>query len=209
MALLITAAVLFLPAGTLVYWQGWVYLAILFAPMIFAMRYLFKYEPELLERRMRLKEKEPKQAKLMKFSTLFFLFFFIISALDRRYQWSAVPLIVVVAAEIMVLAGYLLCLLVFKKNPYASRIIEVVPDQEVVTTGLYARVRHPMYLGVLLLYFFTPLALGSAWAMLLTPLLLVFLVVRILGEEELLMRKLKGYPEYTQKTRYRLIPGVW
>ena len=201
--------VLFLPAGRVFYWQAWVYMAILFVPMIFALRFMLKYEPELLERRMKMKEKVPLQARLIKLSYLYFGLVFIIPGLDQRYQWSAVPPAVVVLAEVMVFAGYMLCLLVFKENPYASRIIEVAPDQEVVTTGLYALVRHPMYLAALLMYLFTPLALGSYWALLVIPLLVVFLVVRMLNEEKLLLRELKGYPEYTQKTRYRLIPGIW
>lgn len=208
-AVLIMGVVLFLPAGTLFYWQAWVYMAILFVPMIFALEYMLKYEPELLERRMRMKEKVTLQARLIKLSYLYVGLVFIIPGLDKRYQWSAVPLAVVVLAEVMVFAGYILCLWVFKENPYASRVIEVEPGQEVVTTGLYTRVRHPMYLAALLMYLFTPLALGSYWALLATPLLVVFLAVRIINEEKLLLRELKGYPEYTQKTRYRLIPGIW
>lgn len=200
---------LFLPAGTLIYWQAWVYIAILFVPMIFAIGYMLKYQPELLERRLKLKEKDKVQARLVKFGFLFFGLYFIIPGLDKRYQWSAVPFVVVVLAEVLVFAGYIACLWVFKKNPYASRIIEVVPDQEVITSGPYALVRHPMYLAALIMYLFTPLALGSYWALLITPLLLAFLAVRIHNEEKLLLRELKGYPEYTQKTRFRLIPGIW
>ncbi|UCB56871.1 MAG: isoprenylcysteine carboxylmethyltransferase family protein [Candidatus Omnitrophota bacterium] len=206
---LMMGLLLFLPAGTVFYWQAWVYMAILFVPMLFAIGYLLKYDPVLLERRLRLKEKLVLQDRLIKWAYLIFGLFLVIPGLDQRYHWSKVAPAVVVPAEILVLAGYILCLWVFKENPYASRIVEVMPEQKVVTTGLYALVRHPMYLGALVMYVFTPLALGSYWALLLIPFLTIFLVLRILDEEKLLLRQLRGYWEYTQKTRYRLIPGIW
>jgi len=124
-------------------------------------------------------------------------------------HWSNVPLTVVIFSDALVLFGYLIIALVFKTNSYASRIIEVEKGQKVITTGPYAIVRHPMYLAVLILYAFSPLALGSFWAMIPIPLLAVLLVVRIKGEEKELLENLAGYKEYVMKTKYRLIPRIW
>lgn len=201
--------ILFLPAGTLAYWEAWVYLGILLIPMVFVMFYLLKNEPDLLERRMRLREKQAEQKRIIKLSYLYFLLAFMLPGLDHRFGWSDVPVAVVLFADAMVLLGYGLCILVFMQNRYASRIVEVEKEQTVITTGVYASVRHPMYLGVILMYLCSPLALGSYWAMLPTFLIIPILVARIRNEESVLARELKGYPEYMQKTQYRLIPGIW
>ncbi|NJD51881.1 MAG: isoprenylcysteine carboxylmethyltransferase family protein [Candidatus Methanoperedens sp.] len=209
MVLIFIGLMLFLPAGTLYYWQAWIYCGILFIPMFFMLSYLLKKDPELLERRMRMREKEEKQKSIQIFTTIFFFIGFIIPGLDYRYHWSNVPVILVIAANAIVLSGYIFVFFVFRENSYASRIIEVEKGQKVITTGPYALVRHPMYLGVLLMFLFTPLALGSYWALFFFLPLLPLIVLRILNEEEVLLRELPGYEEYCMKTKYRLIPFIW
>ena len=200
---------LFLPAGSLDYWQAWIYCGVIFIPMFFVVFYLLKKDPALLERRMRMREKEEKQKTIIKFAYIFFFIGFIIPGLDYRYHWSNVPVLLVIAANAMVLSGYIFVFFVLRENSYASRIIEVEKGQKVITTGLYAIVRHPMYLGVLIMYLFTPLALGSYWALIFFLPLLPLIVLRLLNEEEVLLRELLGYKEYCRKTRYRLFPFIW
>jgi protein-S-isoprenylcysteine O-methyltransferase Ste14 len=156
-----------------------------------------------------MREKEAQQKLIIKLSSLYFLIAFLLPGFDKRYGWSSVPATVVISADVIVLLGYAFFALVLKENQYASRIIEVEEQQKVITTGPYALVRHPMYLAVSVMYIFSPLALGSYWAMIPTLLLLILLVARIRNEERVLLRELKGYQEYTQQTRYRLIPGIW
>ena len=207
--LLALSAMLFLPAGTWAYWEAWVYLAILFIPMFFVLIYLLKNEPELLVRRMRLREKEAQQKLIIKLSYIPFLLAYLLPGFDKRFGWSNVPVWVIVAADILVLLGYGLIVLVFRENRYASRIVEVEQGQAVISSGPYAVIRHPMYLGAILLYVLSPLALGSYWAMIPSILIIPVIVARIWNEESVLVRDLKGYQEYMQKTRYRLIPGLW
>jgi len=200
---------LFLPAGSLDYWQAWIYCGVLFIPMSVVVFYFFKYDPELLERRMRMREKDEKQKTIQIFGIIIFFSGFIMCGLDYRYHWSNMPVYLVIAANAIVLSGYIFVFLVLRENSYASRIIEVEKGQKVITTGPYAIVRHPMYLGVLVMYLFTPLALGSYWAVIFFLPLLPLLVSRLLNEEEKLLRELPGYKEYCQKTRYHLIPFIW
>ena len=207
--IIILGLMFFLPAGTTHYWQAWLYLAVLIIPMLCLVVFLLIRDPEVLERRMKMKEKEAEQKKIMKLSYIYFFMAFLIPGFDRRYGWSSVPLVIVMLSDFFVLLGYLLFVLVLMKNRYASRIIQVEPGQKVVTTGPYAVVRHPMYLAVLLIYLFSPLALGSYWAMTTTGLLILILIVRIQNEEKVLNTELNGYSEYTHKTKYRLIPGIW
>ena len=207
--LLALSAMFFLPAGTWAYWEAWVYLAILFIPVFFVLIYLLKNEPELLVRRMRLREKEAQQKLIIKLSYIPFLLAYLLPGFDKRFGWSNVPVWVIVAADILVLLGYGLIVLVFRENRYASRIVEVEQGQAVISSGPYAVIRHPMYLGAILLYVLSPLALGSYWAMIPSILIIPVIVARIWNEESVLVRDLKGYQEYMQKTRYRLIPGLW
>jgi len=200
---------LFLPAGSLDYWQAWIYCGVLFIPMSVVVFYFFKYDPELLERRMRMREKDEKQKTIQIFGIIIFFSGFIMCGLDYRYHWSNVPVYLVIAANAIVLSGYIFVFLVLRENSYASRIIEVEKGQKVITTGPYAIVRHPMYLGVLVMYLFTPFALGSYWAIIFFLPLFPLLVSRLLNEEEKLLSELPGYKEYCQKTRYHLIPFIW
>jgi len=202
-------AMFFLPAGTFAYWEAWVYLTVLLIPMFLVLIYLLKNDPELLARRMRMREKETEQKLITKFSYVYFLLAFLLPGFDKRFEWSNVPVAVVIVADILVLLGYGVFFLVLRENRYASRIIEVEQEQKVISSGPYAIVRHPMYLGVSLMYILSPLALGSYWAMIPSLLIIPLLVARIRNEESVLGRELKGYQEYMQKTKYRLIPGIW
>ncbi len=206
---IVVAVMLFVPAGTLHYWQAWIYLGVVFVPLVFVVRYLLKRDPGLLERRMRVREKENPQKWIQAIGGILFFTGFLIPGLDYRYHWSTVPVSVVIAADVIVFLGYLFIFLVFRENSFASRIVEVEQGQKVITTGPYALVRHPMYLGLTLMVLATPLALGSWWALLLFLPIPAFLVFRIRNEEEVLVRELPGYIEYSRKTRYRFIPFVW
>jgi len=199
----------FLPAGTLDYWQAWVYIAVVCIPASFVVLYFLKTDPEFLERRMRMKEKETRQRMVITLSTIIFIISFLIPGLDRRFGWSNVPFDFVIAADVFVFLGYLLVILVFKENSYAGRTIEVDKGQKVISTGPYSIIRHPMYLGVMVMYLATPFALGSYVAIPLFLTILPILVFRIRNEEEVLRRDLPGYKEYCEKTRYRLLPFIW
>ena len=205
----IMGLLLFLPAGSLFFWQGWVYIGILFIPMIFVLFYFLKNDPGLLKRRMKMREKEHEQKLIIALSMAFFLIGFLIPGFDFRFGWSDVPVALVLAADGIVLLGYGIFFLTLRANSYASRVIEVELGQEIITTGPYAIVRHPMYSGILLIFLFTPLALGSYWALIAFIPMLPLLMLRIRNEEEVLVRELPGYEEYRQKTRYRLIPFMW
>lgn len=209
LAFLVLGLVFFLPAGTFGYWPAWVYLLVLFVPMLFLGLYLFRYDPKLLERRMRTRERRTEQKLVIMLGWLFFVPAYILPGLDWRFGWSHVPLPLVIVSDVIVLSGYLLFALVLRANSYASRIVEVEKSQKVISTGPYRVVRHPMYLATLILLGFTPLALASYWAMVPFPLWVAMLVVRIKGEEKELIENLEGYKEYMLKTRCRLVPGVW
>jgi len=208
-AAVVCGLILFWPAGTLSYWQAWVYLALLFSLVGGIVSYFLKHDPELIERRMRTRELFAEQRLIIKLSLVVFFAPLLVPALDRRFGWSAVPVAAVIAADVLVALAYVLFFLVLRENRYASRIIEIQEGQRVVTTGPYALVRHPMYLAVLALYVATPVALGSWWGLLPSALLPVSLVARIRHEERVLLAGLDGYREYAERTRWRLIPHLW
>ncbi len=199
----------FLPAGTFDYWQAWAYMAVTLVPAAFVFHYFINKDPVFLERRLKLKEKQARQKTVVKFGGVIFAIGFLIPGLDRRFGWSHVPPEMSIAADIIVLLGYMMVFLVFKENAYAGRSVEVVKGQKVISSGPYSIIRHPMYLGTIFLYGATPLALGSYWAFPLFALMLPLLIIRIISEEELLRRELKGYAAYCKKVRYRLVPYVW
>jgi protein-S-isoprenylcysteine O-methyltransferase Ste14 len=201
--------ILFLPAGTVAFWEAWIYLAILLIPMSIVMLYFLKKSPEFLVRRMKLKEKEAEQKILVKLALIPFLLAFILPGIDKRFGWSNVPILIIVVAEILVCIGYIFVILVFKENRFASRIIEVEKGQKVIQSGPYRFVRHPMYLGTIIMYFASPLALGSYWAIIPAIFIIPILIVRIINEEKVLTKELEGYSEYKLTTRFRLIPGIW
>ena len=201
--------IFFVPAGTLDYWEAWVYCAVLLVPFLFVLTYLLRKDPELLARRIRFREKESSQRIIIGASGLLFFTGFLIPGLDHLYGWSDIPVVAVLAADALIILGYTLVFLVFKKNPFASRVVEVVQDQKVISTGPYTLIRHPMYLGTSIMWLATPVALGSYWALPIFLILPIVLVYRIMNEEEVLLRELPGYREYMQTVRYRLIPGIW
>jgi len=205
--MIVLGAVLFMPAGSLRFWEAWIYWSGFSVLTLFIAIYFSKKSPELLSRRMQYGEKVTTR-KPPAFLNLFFLCY-VVPGLDFRFYWSAVPVWLVVAANATVFLGYLFIILVFKENSYASTVIQVENEQRVITTGPYAIVRHPMYLGLLLMILFTPLALGSYWAIIPALLYIPMNVIRIIGEEEVLLRDLNGYKGYCLKTRYRLIPLIW
>lgn len=203
------AALLFASAGDLSYWNAWLYMGALLIPMLFALAYLIMKDPELLEKRMRLREREEKQKKYVRISLVFFIVSFCVPGLDYRFGWSSVPVWLIVLATLLVLIGYMMFMIVMVQNSYASRIIEIQENQKLIDTGLYAVVRHPMYLAASILYIASPVVLGSFYGiipMLFLPFLLAY---RIRNEEEVLKEGLDGYREYMDRVRYRMIPCVW
>jgi protein-S-isoprenylcysteine O-methyltransferase Ste14 len=200
---------LFLPAGTFRYWQAWVWLGVILIPMVFVLIYLIRKDPALLERRLKSREKETRQSWIISLSIVVLLAAFILPGFDHRWGWSHVPAAVVIIADLLIFLGYFIYARVLYENSYASRVVEVEKDQKVISSGPYAVIRHPMYAGIILTYLFSPLALGSWWAVL--PALCIFIVLylRIINEEKTLARELPGYTEYMQKVKYRLIPGIW
>jgi protein-S-isoprenylcysteine O-methyltransferase Ste14 len=191
------------------YWQVYAYFGVILVPMLFVLWYFLKNDPRFLERRTRVAEKEKEQKLIQWINLPIFISAFIIPGLDRRFGWSDVPVEVIIITDAVILGGYLIIFLVFRQNSYASRIIEINIGQKVITTGLYSLVRHPMYLGVLIMYLPTPLALGSYWGLIPMAFLPVSLVFRILNEEKVLSENLEGYNEYCLTTKYRLIPHIW
>ena len=209
LAFVITGLMLFLPAGTLRFWQAWAFLASLFLPVVFVVSYFLTRDPALLVRRMQFREKEREQQVIVRLANLAFIIGFVLPGLDHRYGWSGVPAWASLLADALVLLGYAIVFFVFRENSYTSRIVEVVEGQTVVTTGPYAAVRHPMYAGIILMYLAIPIALGSFWALACFVPVIALIVVRALDEERVLTRDLAGYAEYAQKVRYRVVPGVW
>jgi protein-S-isoprenylcysteine O-methyltransferase Ste14 len=205
--LIVLGAVLFAPAGSLRFWQAWIYWTGFSVLTLFITIYFFKKSPDLLSRRMKYKEKETTKKPPAILNL--FLLCYVIPGLDFRFHWSTVPVGLILAANAGVFLGYIFIILVFRENSYASTIIQVEKKQRVITTGPYTIVRHPMYLGLSLMILLTPLALGSYWAIIPAILIIPINVFRIIGEEEVLLRDLTGYKDYCSKKRYRLIPYIW
>ena len=200
---------LLLPAGTFDFWQLYLYVAVLMGPMIFVVRYFLKNDPEFLVHRLTMKEKERVQKKIISLSAIAYLVGFLLPGLDRRFGWSEIPTAIVLAADVLVMTSYIFVVYVFKHNRYASRVIEVQKNQTVISTGPYSIVRHPMYSGMFIMFFSTPIALGSYWAVIPFALMPLTFFFRILNEEKVLSEQLPGYKEYCEKVRYRLIPYIW
>ena len=209
LGIILIGLLIFLPAGTIHFVNGWIFMGVLFIPMLIAGIIMMIKNPKLLKSRLDVKEKQKEQGLLIKLSGLMFIAGFILAGLDYRYNWLAIPPLVTYIAIGVFLLSYLMWAEVLKENTYLSRTIKVEEDQKVIDTGLYGIVRHPMYTATLLLFLSMPLVLGSLisfFVFLLYPILIVF---RIIYEEKLLEKELKGYTDYKKKVKYRLIPFIW
>ena len=209
MGLIMVSILLFLPAGTIHYWNAWLFMGVLFIPMFIAGLILLLKSPNLLSKRLNVKEKETEQKQVIGLSLLMFVGGFIVAALDFRYSWSKLPDWVIIAAMIIFLISYGLYAEVMRENAYLSRTIEVQENQKVIDTGLYGIVRHPMYFVTVLLFLSMPFILGSVYAFIIFLIYPLILVKRIKNEEAILREELTGYAEYTKKVKYRLIPFIW
>ena len=206
---LLTALLLFLPAGTLHWWNAWLLMAVLFVPMLIAGLVMLFKAPELLRRRLNAKERQTEQKGVIAWSGLLFIASFLLAGFGFRFGWYMLPRAWCLLSAGVFLLGYALFGEVLRENEYLSRTVEVTEGQRVVSTGLYGVVRHPMYFATLLMFLSMPLILGSVYGFLVMLAYLPVLAARIRGEEALLERELKGYSEYKQKVRYRLIPHIW
>jgi len=209
MGLIMVSILLFLPAGTIHYWNAWLFMGVLFIPMFIAGLILLLKSPNLLSKRLNVKEKETEQKQVIGLSLLMFVGGFIVAALDFRYSWSKLPDWVIIAAMIIFLISYGLYAEVMRENAYLSRTIEVQENQKVIDTGLYGIVRHPMYFVTVLLFLSMPFILGSVYAFIIFLIYPLILVKRIKNEEAILREELTGYAEYTKKVKYRIIPFIW
>jgi protein-S-isoprenylcysteine O-methyltransferase Ste14 len=210
--LVVLGAVIFIPAGTFAYWQGWVFIVVFTAATVIIGLYLALKDPALLERRLKAgpaAETRPVQKAIIALAFLSFFALVVVSVLDHRFGWSHVPARVSVLGNVLIALGLMIDLRVFRENSYGASTIETMQGQTVISTGPYAVVRHPMYVGVVILVLGTPLALGSLWGLLFMLVDVPLLMLRILDEEKLLRSELNGYNAYAQDVRYRLVPGLW
>ena len=207
--LALVGLLLFLPAGTLSYANGWLFIGLLFLPMLLLGIVLLIRSPELLEKRLEAKEKENTQKGVVAASGLLFIVGFAVAGLDFRFGWSKMPLWVVIVASVVLLISYALYAEVMRENAYLSRTVEVREGQKVVDTGLYGIVRHPMYAVTVWLFLSIPVVLGSWWAFLCFLPYVALIVIRIINEEKLLSSELEGYEEYKKRVKYRLLPFIW
>jgi protein-S-isoprenylcysteine O-methyltransferase Ste14 len=210
--LLFIMLLLFAPAGTLAFWQGWLFLVVFVGCSAALGLYFVRHDPALIERRMKAgpaAEQEPAQRIIVTVIFAGFLIMLLVAGFDRRWHWSAVPAWLSLLANLGIVASFLVFFVVMKQNSFAAATIRVEHGQPVVSTGLYGLVRHPMYSGALLLTVAMPLTLGSWWALVLSIAVLPALVWRILDEERVLRRDLAGYAEYCRQVRWRLVPGLW
>ena len=208
-ALVVFGALLFIPAGSFRFWQGWVYIATSFVPGLLAFAYFYKHDPQIIERRMQFREKVREQKRIMVFVYIIWLISFVLPGLDHRFGWSHLPLWMTILSQAVVFGGFVTTLWVAKVNRFAARTIRVEPGQELISNGPYRIVRHPMYLGACAMWLFTPLALGSYFTFPAFLLLIPLIVLRLLNEEKVLRQELPGYAEYCLHTRFRLVPFLW
>ena len=206
---IIIALLLFIPAGTLDYWNAWLFIGILFIPMFMVGIILMIKNPDLLSKRLNSKENESEQKVLLLLGGIMFIGGFIVAGLNYRFQWMIIPKWMIIIATIIFLLAYLLYAEVLRENMYLSRIIEVQENQKVIDIGLYGIVRHPMYVSTILLFLSIPLVLGSLVSFLIFLAYPVIIVKRIRNEEQVLERGLERYSEYKNKVKYKLIPFIW
>jgi protein-S-isoprenylcysteine O-methyltransferase Ste14 len=210
--ILTLAALVFIPAGTLDYWQAWLFIAVFVCASGASTVYLAIRDPKLLERRIRVgprAEKEPAQKIIMVFAMAGFIAMLVFPALDHRFGWSPVPASVSLLGDALIALGFLFIFFVFTENSYGASTIQIAEGQTVISTGPYALVRHPMYAGGLVMWVGIPLALGSWWGLFVVLLMLPVLIWRLLDEERFLRQSLPGYAQYQTKVKYRLLPFIW
>ncbi len=206
---ILVGLLIFLPAGTFSFFNGWLFMVLLFVPMFFAGIVMMFKNPSLLKSRLDAKEKQREQGTVIKLSGLMFLAGFIVAGLNFRFDWFTLPKSVVIGAATVFLVAYILYAEVLRENIYLSRTIEVQENQKVIDRGLYGIVRHPMYSVTLLLFLSMPFVLGSIYSFFIFLAYPLIIAKRIKGEEEFLEKELDGYREYKQKVKYRLIPFIW
>lgn len=200
---------LFLPAGDFVYPNAWLFMALLFVPMLILGVWLYVANPALLASRLKNKEQRMEQKHVVALSGIIFISVFVLCGLDYRYDWSQVPRWIICVASVLLLVGYAMYAEVMRENAYLSRTIEVQEGQQLIDTGMYAVVRHPMYSATIIVYMAIPLVLGSLWALILMLFYPLVIVIRIQNEEQLLVQELPGYREYQKRVKYKIIPGIW
>ena len=205
----IIALLLFLPAGTWAYYGAWRFVALLFIPMMIIGVLMLIFSPELLSRRLQAKEERTTQQGVVRFSALIFILGFVVAGFDFRFGWSAMPTWAIHTASLLFILGYALYAEVMRQNVWLSRNITVEAGQEVITTGLYGTVRHPMYSATVIMFLAIPFILGSLWAVIPFLCYIPIIVIRILDEEKLLRKELKGYTDYCSTVRWRLVPLIW
>ena len=205
----LAGALLFVPAGTFEYINGWIFMGILFIPMFIAGIILMIKNPELLRKRLNNKETEDTQKYVILFSSLMFVAGFIVAGFDYKYGWTNVPDIIVIVSSILFVIAYILYAEVLRENEYLSRTIEVQENQKVIDTGLYGIVRHPMYAVTIILFLSMPLILGSIISFIIFLMYPIIIAIRIKNEEKVLEEQLEGYTEYKKKVKYKIIPFIW
>ena len=206
---LIVGGLLFIPAKSFEYWNGWLFMGLLFIPMFVAGIILMIKNPELLIKRLNAKEQENEQKWVLLFSGLMFIAGFIVAGLNYRYKWIEMPNVVIIISSILFIIAYILYAEVLRENTYLSRTIEVQENQKVIDTGLYGIVRHPMYAATILLFLTIPLVLGSFISFIIFLIYPFIIGKRIKNEEKILEKNLKGYTEYKKKVKYKVIPFIW
>ena len=209
LGLIIVSLLLFIPAQTLEYWNAWLFIGLLFIPMFIVGIILMFKDPNLLRRRLDVKEKEQEQRLVLLLSGLMFISSFVVAGLNFRFKWIELPNIVIIISSILFIISYILYREVLRENLYLLRTIKVEKNQKLIDTGLYSIVRHPMYLVTIILFLMIPLVLNSIISFFISLIYPIIIIIRINNEEKVLEKELKEYKEYKKKLKYRLIPYVW
>lgn len=209
LGLIIIGALLFIPAGTLNFPNGWLFISLLFIPMFIVGILLMIKNPYLLKKRLNAKEKESEQKLVLLISGLMFVSSFVVAGLNFRFSWSEIPQTIVILSSIIFLLAYMMYAEVLRENTYLSRTVEVEDNQKVIDTGLYGIVRHPMYTSTIFLFLSMPLLLGSIYSFLISLIYPILIAFRIRNEEKVLEKELTGYPSYKQKVKYKILPWIW
>ena len=209
LGIIIIGLLIFFPAGTINYWNGWLLMGLLFIPMFIAGIVMMIKSPELLKKRLNLKEKQGKQKQVVLLSALMFIAGFIVAGFNFRYGWIVFPNIVIIISSIIFVLSYIVYAEVLRENKYLFRTIEVQENQKVIDSGLYGIVRHPMYMSTIFLFLSMPLILGSIYSFVIFLIYPIIIAKRIKNEEEVLEKELEGYAEYKNKVKYKMIPFIW